>query len=131
MDYAKDKLKADLTLLEKAVQTLETGLAEPLTDIVRDAVIQRFEYSFELSWKTLQTASVYVGSECNSPREAVKQGFKMGWLKNPDDWFEALEARNRTSHTYNVQVAREVYDVAKKFPPLVREIISSISKIRE
>lgn len=129
MEPSKDKLKADLTLLQKALATLEIALHEPFTEIVRDAVIQRFEYTFELAWKTIQVAGDYVGTVSNSPREAVRVGFKMEWIKNPDEWFEAMEARNRTSHIYNSAIAQEVYEVAKKFPSLVKEIISSISKL--
>lgn len=129
MEPAQDKLKADLTLLQKAVATLETALREPFSEIVRDAAIQRFEYSFELAWKTLQVASSYMGFVSNSPREAIKHGFKMGWIQNPEQWFEAMEARNRTSHVYNPVVAQEVYEVAKKFPLLTKEIIISIEKL--
>src|SRR5437762_2077643 len=106
MEQAKEKLKADLIILEKALETLIEALKEPGSDIVRDAVNQRFEYVFELSWKTIQVAASYTGLMCNSPREAIKAGFKMKWIKNPDKWFEAMEARNRTSHTYNLKLAK-------------------------
>ncbi len=123
MEHPPDKLKADLKLLTKARNSLSTALAMPLTDIVRDAVIQRFEYTFELSWKTLRVASQYMGTECNSPREAIKAGFKLGWLTSADPWFEAMEARNKTSHTYDQDIAKDVYRVAKKFPALIDETI--------
>ena len=129
MEPPKDKLKADLALLERAIATLEVVLKEPFTEIVRDASIQRFEYCFELAWKTLQVSGDYMGHVCNSPREAIRYGFKMGWIKSPDDWFEAMEARNRTSHVYNPVIAQEVYEIAKKFPSLIHEIIHQISKV--
>ena len=126
MEHAKERLKVDLVLLEKALQTLAQALREPLTDLVRDAVIQRFEYVFELSWKTIQIAARYMGSICNSPRETIKYAFKMGWIQNPDLWLEAMEERNKTSHTYNEAIAEEVYEVAKKFPQLIQELIASL-----
>lgn len=129
MEQAKDKLKADLKLLEKSAGTLAEALREPLTDIVRDAVIRRFEYVFELSWKTIQVAAEYMGSSCNSPREAIKASFKMGWIKNSEGWLEAMEARNKTSHTYNVELAKEVYEVAKKSPNLITELLTSLKQI--
>ena len=61
--------------------------------------------------------------------KAIKQGFKMGWIQNADSWFEAMEARNRTSHVYNPVVAQEVYEVAKKFPSLIKEIIISLGNL--
>ena len=127
MEHAKDKLEADLKILIKALSSLENALALPLNDIVRDAVIQRFEYTFELTWKTLKVAGEYMGTECNSPREAIKTGFKLGWIQSPDLWFEAMEARNKTSRTYDEDTAKDVYAVAKKFPFLVKEVTAKLA----
>ena len=57
MEQAKARLDAHLKLLEQAVRTLREAIQQPLTDFMRDAVIQRFEYVFELSWKTTQVAA--------------------------------------------------------------------------
>lgn len=129
MEQAKERLKVDIDLLEKALQTLVQALKEPLTDMVRDAGIQRFEYVFELSWKTIQIAARYMGSICNSPREAIKYAFKMGWIQKPDLWLETMEERNKTSHTYNEAIAEEVYEAVKKFPGLVQELIASLKAV--
>ena len=129
MEPTKDKLNAELIVLEKAVKTLEEVLALPLTDVVRDATIQRFEYTFELSWKTIQTAANFMGTTCNSPREAIKFAFKSGWTRDVDGWFQAMEARNKTSHAYNIKLATEVYEVAKKYPALIKELILLVKKV--
>lgn len=129
MEHAKKKLESDLALLKQAAQTLKNALGNPLTDIVRDAAIQRFKYVFELSWKTDQAAGTYMGVPVNSPREAIKAAFKMGWIKNAGSWLEAMEARNKTSHTYNAKLADEVYQVAKRFPSLIDELIISLGQI--
>lgn len=129
MEPTKDRLKADLNLLATALSTLEEALQEPLNDIVRDAVIQRFEYVFELAWKSMQVAAAYMGIRCASPRDAIKAAFKLEWIKDADAWLEALEARNQTSHTYHAALAREVYQVAKKFPSLVRGILDLLRTI--
>lgn len=129
MEHSKEKFQADLKLLGKATETLVQALEETFTDIVRDAVIQRFEYVFELSWKTIQAAVEYMGSSCNSPRDAIKEAFKMEWVTNPEGWLEAMEARNKTSHTYSEKLAQTVYNVAKEFPVLVQELMRSLKKI--
>ena len=97
MEQTKEKLEVDLALLEKALATLKKALQEPPTDLIRDAVIQRFEYVFELSWKTMGIAADYMGTLCKSPREAIRTSFKLGWISNAEDWIEAMEARNLTS----------------------------------
>jgi nucleotidyltransferase substrate binding protein (TIGR01987 family) len=129
MEQAREKLEAHINLLEKAGNTLQEVLSVPFNDIVRDATIQRFEYVFELSWKTIQMAADYMGSSLSSPREAIKTAFKLGWIKNPDGWFEALEARNKTSHTYNVVLAKEVWTVASRFPKLLNELLPFLKEI--
>ena len=132
MEQAKERFKADLVLLIKAVATLEKAIAkakETNDDIPRDAVIQRFEYTFELSWKTMLAASRYLGTEVKNPREAIRTAFKLGWVQNTDDWFDALDARNQTSHTYHEEVAKEVFETAKKFPAQVRELLNALNKI--
>lgn len=124
-----EEIERIIKKVEQSLGTLTEALGEPLTDIVRDAIIQRFEYVFELSWKTIQTAAQYMGTPINSPRESVKTAFKFSWVKNADLWLEAMEARNKTSHTYNIKLANEVYEVAKRFPPLVQELLISLKAI--
>ncbi|MCB4755756.1 MAG: nucleotidyltransferase substrate binding protein [Elusimicrobia bacterium] len=131
MEPTEEKLKADLILLEKAVGTLEEALKATWTDLVRDAVIQRFEYVFELAWKSIKAAAQYMGTACNSPREAVRIAYKMGWIDDTDAWFEAMEARNKTSHIYDENTAGEVYNVAKKYPKLIRPLLISLKGLKE
>ncbi len=100
----------------------------PRTILIRDAVIQRFEYVFELSWKTLKAASAHLGTICNAPREAITFDFKMKWISNEVAWFEVMLSRNETSHTYNEEVAEKVYRVAQTLPPLVHELLDSLKK---
>jgi len=69
------KAKAKINQLEKALASFKKGILENPTDIERDDAIQRFEYSFELSWQTLKTVLEYIGIEdCKSPRKLCKQG---------------------------------------------------------
>ncbi len=129
MEQAKERLHAHLKLLDQAADTLAEALRQPLTEFIRDAAIQRFEYLFELSWKTMRVAAAYMGTVCQSPREAIKTAFKLGWTTNVDGWLEAMEARNETSHTYNEKIAQQVYEVAKKFPALVQELLGALRGI--
>ena len=126
MEQTSKSVKAHVVILKRALGTLSEALLAPFNDLVRDAVIQRFEYVFELSWKTIQVAAKYMGVSCNSPREAIKTAFKLNWISNVDIWYEALEARNETSHTYNQAIAEEVYKTAKAFVPLVEKLVTSL-----
>ncbi len=129
MESAKNKLEISITLLDKAVKTLSDSLQEELTDYMRDAIIQRFEYTFELAWKAGRTAAKYMGSEYNSPRDVIRYAFKMGWINSAEDWFQAMDARNNTSHAYDKAIAVGVYVVAKSFPAKVAELLASLKNI--
>ena len=126
---AEEQLEAHIVLLERALENLTDALREPYTDFMRDAIIKRFEYVFELSWKTIQIAVNFIGSRCNSPREAIRSAFQQNWTQDADPWFKALEARNNSSHTYNEDLAKEVYEIAKFFPPKVQELLAGLKKI--
>ena len=98
--------------LQDAVSRLEESIAEPESDLIRDSVIQRFEFSFELAWKTLQLYLEHQGLDAGSPREMLKRAFAQGILKNEqeaDAWFKMLEDRNLTTHTYKEDLAQEIY----------------------
>ena len=122
------RYEADLALLLKALNTLRKALSVPKDDLSRDAVIQRFEYVFELGWKTLQAACALQGVETRSPKESIRRAFELSWVEDIDPWFRALEARNLTSHTYNEALAESVYETAKNFPRFVDEILKKLSE---
>lgn len=105
-----------LAPLQKALTALQNALVLPKNDITRDASIQRFEYTFELTWKMLkrhltQEAGVKEYSIKNLFRDAAQANL----IGNVEAWFGYLEARNLTSHTYNEETAEETYQAAKHF----------------
>jgi nucleotidyltransferase substrate binding protein (TIGR01987 family) len=124
----KARYRADRALLQKALQSLQNALASPSNDISRDASIQRFEYVFELSWKTMQAACALQGITANSPKESIRGAFELGWISDPDAWFRALEARNATSHTYDESLAQQVFAVAQQFSPLVQRFLAMLAQ---
>lgn len=103
--------------LEKALLSLEKALAiKPPDEIVRDATIQRFEYSFELSWKFMKRyLREYAGIEEHQIKEIFRQSAKIGLIKKPESWLGYHKARNLTSHTYNEKIAEETYRFAVSF----------------
>ena len=124
----RQRYEADRTLLQKVLATLRKALAAPKDDLSRDAVIQRFEYVFELGWKTLQAACALQGVETRSPKETIRRAFELGWVEDPDPWFRALEARNLTSHTYDEALAESVYQAAKNVPVLIDQMLKKLNQ---
>lgn len=124
--------KITLGPFSKALKSLTLILKEQKSDIVRDATIQRFGYTFELSWKLLKR---YIESEHNILESSIKNLFreagKLGLIDNVEDWFSYLDARNRTSHTYNETTAEEVFVVAKKFEKSARFLRTRMEALLE
>ncbi len=114
----------DLTPLQKAMDSLASAIErterEQPDDMLRDSVIQRFEYTYELCWKMLKRR---LKLDAPSPeaidemsfREMIREGAERGLVDDPVAWFHYREKRNLTSHTYDEDVARDVYQAALAF----------------
>lgn len=119
------KLSAISEDLNKALRRLEEALALPKTEINRDATIQRFEFTFELTWKLLKATNEVLGTPCYSPRDCIRSAARNGVLDNPEKWLEYLTGRNLVSHTYDEALAEEVYALVKNFPPDCRKLLNA------
>lgn len=98
----------------KALKSLAQALSLPKNDIVRDASIQRFEFCIELAWKT---AKKMMGTTTSAPKQVIREMAQNGFIDEVEPWFEFLEARNMSSHTYDEVLADKVYAEAIRFLP--------------
>jgi nucleotidyltransferase substrate binding protein (TIGR01987 family) len=100
------------TLHELIVETDKPAYPTYLTD----AKIKRFEYCFELSWKSLKRhLEVRYAVAVTRPRDILRHGHKLGYIRAIEDWLYYMEMRNRTSHTYNEDTAEQVLEIIPKF----------------
>ena len=109
---------------EKALRLLETSkkIAKP-SDTERAGLIQFFEVSFELAWKTLKDYLESQGFQVNSPRETIKQAFQMNLLEDGHAWMEILDNRNLTAHTYDEAISLKVEHLIKeKYFSLLKQL---------
>ncbi len=118
--------------LQKAIESLERALKQPKDEYIRDSVIQRFEYTYELSWKMLKR--VLIESEGKESIEPMnrKDIFRLAGEKqiidDVESWFEFHKARNMTSHIYKESVAEETYKIAQKFASCAGKLLNEIKK---
>ncbi len=111
-----------------AVQRLEEACAQPFTSFIRDSVIQRFEFSWELAWKALRLKLEMEGILVNTPRETWQEALQAGLIEDGNAWSEAQKKRNLTSHTYDEKLADEVYSyVLQQGLPLFRQLTEKAS----
>jgi len=78
---------------------------ESLSALEKEGVIQRFEFAFELAWKTVKDYLEHEGSVLNpvTPRTVIKEAFAARILPDGQIWIDMLNHRNLLSHTYDVQ----------------------------
>ena len=109
---SKERFAERKAEIQKAVGRLHEGIAQPESDLVRDAVIQRFEFTFELVWKSLKLYLERQGLDCGGPRSTLKKAFAEGLIASPeqaDMWLQLLEDRNLTTHAYDEALAMRIY----------------------
>ena len=94
---------------EKSYLQLQNSLQiESPSDTERAGIIQFFEISFELAWKTMKDFLEAEGFQVASPRETFKQAFQGQYIQDGHVWIEALDDRNLTTHTYDAGTAKKV-----------------------
>lgn len=112
---------------QKALQQLTTGLLTypNLNELEKDGIIQRFEFTFELAWKTLQDyfaqESGYV--DVKGPRTVLKQAIQDNLLEDGHVWLQMLDNRNLLTHVYDEEESRQILaDVASSYLPLLTNL---------
>jgi|WetSurMetagenome_2_1015567.scaffolds.fasta_scaffold217771_4 nucleotidyltransferase substrate binding protein (TIGR01987 family) len=112
--------------LKKILEVVEESGKKPkdLSDLEKEGLVQRFEYTTELAWKVLQDLLKYKGyNEISGPNPVLQVSFQDGLITNHDDWRKLLRARNTTSHTYNEGDAEEIVEqIYNKYTALFKEL---------
>ena len=98
--------------IEKLNKSLEKDIKED--ELYLDAIIKRFEFSYELAWRLMKRFLSYEGVDAQSPRAVIREAFNNGLINNPNVWLDMLEKRNLSSHTYNQETAETIYKFIKE-----------------
>ena len=105
--YRFDNFKRAFVLLREAI---ELRGDKELSQLEKEGIIQRFEYTMELAWKTMKDylESQNVVLERLTPRAVIKDAFEAKLITDGQAWLDALDARNKMSHTYDVNEFEKV-----------------------
>ncbi len=106
--YRYTNFSRALSLLREALD----GGVEVLNELERDGVIQRFEYTFELTWNTLKDRMEYDGVVLTAitPRNVIREAFEAGLIEDGETWIDMLNDRNSMSHSYDSAKFRRVVE---------------------
>lgn len=108
---------------EKAFLFFQTAVDKnDYTPIEIGGLVQAFEFTFELGWKTIKDFLYEQGLNTNYPREAIKEAFRTEIIEHGHTWLHMLEKRNELSHTYNQLVAERAVEIIKQeyFPAIAQ-----------
>jgi len=137
--------KLDISALKKAAQAFENALAfaskveaKPTSErefyeleSASASVIQHFEFSYELCWKTMKRfIEMDIGPEADilTRKDLFRLSAEKRLIDDFHQWVEFHRARNRTSHVYDEEVASEVYQIAKTFASYMQKFVKTIEQ---
>lgn len=118
-----------LNALVKAKKQLDFAIMNAKSELEITGAIKCFEYCFELSWKTMKKILESMGiPDLNSPRTVFAAAFRNKLIDDVDVWHSFILQRNLTSHTYDEDLAHDVFDSLKKFSDYLDTFIKLVQK---
>ena len=145
VQYMENKL--DLKSLKKAQVAFSNAFAFAVSverksadqlgffefEVVRAALIQHFEFTYELCWKTMKRCiemNVGLGSkeEISSQRDLFRISGERGFIEDFHTWMDYHRARNKTSHSYDGDIAQTVYEDAKRFKTDLDKFVKAVEE---
>jgi len=116
MTLHRDRFELARSQFGKALARLREALDADETAMVRDALIQRFEFTYELAWKSMFYWLRDQGEKTPEMASAVFQAaFRCQLVEDPRVWEQTKDSRNETSHTYNEAKAIEVASFVRAY----------------
>jgi len=109
----------------RAFRTLMEAIEQDdSSSFMRDSIIQRFEYTLEVSWKYMRHLLISKGiKKTGGPFDIFRLSVTHEIIRDAEVWVEFVRGRNKTSHMYDEDVAKEIYDIAIKMPKEVTELL--------
>lgn len=117
---------------KKSTNRLNEALKEEATNLEIDGILHRFEFTFELAWKTMKDCLEDQGivSRIKTPREIIKEAFAAGLIENGEIWMDMMISRNELSHLYAEETSREIFDdIKEKYILEINKLVKKLDTI--
>jgi len=112
------------TQLHEAISRFDT-----LSVLEKEGMVQRFEYTFELAWKTLKDFLEDKNIDAKYPREVIKKAFEYEIIDDGETWLEMMEQRNLMAHTYSEEIFKKVIQlICEKYFKAISQVHGFLSK---
>lgn len=116
--------------LQLAFSQLQKGLAIAMpNDVEKQGIIQSFEFTFELAWKTLKDYLESQGVTTQFPREVMKEAFHYQLITDGELWMDMLEKRDLMVHTYDEATAEQALAlICQQYAPALAVVITELQQ---
>lgn len=122
----------------KAVEVVNENTSDTFSsnktvaEILKEGLIQRFEYTHQLAWNVMKDYAEYQGNnEISGSRDATREAFKMGLIMDAENWMDMIKSRNETSHTYNEATADEIiHKIINRYSNLLMDFNQKMESLK-
>jgi nucleotidyltransferase substrate binding protein (TIGR01987 family) len=125
-------LKRSMERLESAMSSRETLFEEGFSEFYLDIIVKRFEFTYEMSWKSIKRYLAFNGIDSKSPRSCFKEAYAMEIIADESVWLSMIEDRNLTSHIYSEEEAQGILEridgYVAAFGGLVKELNARLER---
>ncbi|RME01246.1 MAG: nucleotidyltransferase [Bacteroidetes bacterium] len=126
----KVKLRNFGKALARLRDAVEIANSRDLSDLEEQGLIQSFEFTHELAWKTMKAFLQEKGVKgLFGSKDTTKEAFRSGLISDGDIWMKMIQDRNLTSHTYDEVTARSISEAIKN--DYFRELTALLKKFQE
>ena len=135
MDNLDIRWKQRLHNYERALAQFNEAITlskeRPLSNLERQGLIQAFEFTHELAWKTLQDYFRYQGiADTFGSRDVFRKALEAGLIHDGEKWLESIQSRNLTSHVYDQGVVNDLIQViVDDYDRLLNDLFSTLRKL--
>jgi nucleotidyltransferase substrate binding protein (TIGR01987 family) len=112
-------------VVEREKQYKEDGYG----DVYLDLIIKRFEFTYEMSWKTIKRLLSFLGIEVKSPRETFKEAYAQGIIADEAIWLDMIEQRNLSSHVYDEYEVSEILEKKERYKEAFERLKTKIESL--
>ena len=118
--------------LKRLNYAVQLSQERKLSELEEQGLIQAFEFTHELAWKTMKDFLENKGiSNLIGSKDTTRHAFRLGIILDGEGWMEMIKSRNQSSHTYNENTAEEIVEkVLTLYAKLFTDLEAKMESIR-
>lgn len=119
--------------LARLKEIVEMNHDRGLNEIERDALIKRYEFTYEMAWKLMMSYEKENGLEqIRGSKDIIREAYRFGLIDNAEAWFDMVELRNKTVHNYDEEMATDaVRNITENYYPLLEGLCEKANEAKE